>query len=183
MNPLAEGQREQLSGHPKGSHWTPVGMLHGAAFERQLPALAPFVTSPSLHKICLSIRKIPLGSLSHPGSWKDLPPLGGRKPSSFSCFPWGARVILAADLVACQEEQGKPGREFLRKTSVFGLKCVAQDPGMKLGWESRSEDKKIFIDAWAVFAEERGELWTVTSYGGGGAWKAWGMGKQHTMLF
>lgn len=124
------------------------------------------MTPPSLHKICLSVRKIPLGSLSHPGSWKDLLPLGGRKSGSFGCFPGGARVILAADLVACQEVQGKLGREFLRKTSVFSLKCVSQDPGMKLGWESRSEGKKIFIDACAVFTEERGELCTVTR-----AWK------------
>jgi len=68
----------------------------------------------------LSIRKIPPGSLSHPGSWKDLLPLGGRKPGSFSCFPGGARVIVAAELVARQEGQGKLGREFLKKTLAFG---------------------------------------------------------------
>lgn len=143
-----------------------------------LPAPALFVASSSLHKICLSIRKIPLGSLSHPGSWKDPCPVGGRKPSSFSCFSGGARVILAVELVACQEEQGKLGREFLRKTSVFGLKCVAQDPGMKLGCESGPENK-IFVDAWAAFAEEREELWTLTSY----AWKWGGTEMQHTMFF
>lgn len=55
-----------------------AGTLHPAALERRLPALAPFVAPPSLRKICLSIRKIPLGSLSHPGQL-ERPAASGRK--------------------------------------------------------------------------------------------------------
>lgn len=134
--------------------------MHLVAFERGLPAPALSVASSSLYKICLCIRKIPLGTLRHLSSWKDLCPLGESKPTSFSCFSAGARVILAVEPVACQEEQGKLGREFLRKTSDFGLKYVGQDFRDEVGLWVRTWRQNNY---WCLSSICRGERRAVDS--------------------
>lgn len=120
VNPLTEGQTVRAALRPpqKSPCHVPGGTLHEAAFERQLPALTLFMAPPFLHKICLSIRKNPLGSSSNPGSWKDLPPLGGRKPGPFGCFPAGARQGYPGSWAGCLPGRAGQAREGVSKENL-----------------------------------------------------------------